>query len=183
MYKPGICMKAKKGRILANYIKPYFDRHFDGLYNYAYIPPEKPTEYTGAALCGGVAHICFDIFGAYGESFPAAHRILIKQLLEKLLPDPLVRADSLPESARVTLTGNAGCRIAHIKVTFPECKGKTGVIDRHVIQPAGSIIRVKGIYGSALTGSDGKELPVRHADGYTEITLPQIEGYLMVVLR
>ena len=184
MYKPSVLIRAKKGEILANYVSAYFDKHFDGLYNYVYIPPEKETEYSSAVYNGkNIVHICFDVFNAYFENYSSAHKELVRTAIDSLLPEPQVKTVGLPESARVTLTGNDAYKLVQVKVDFPECKGVKGIITDHIVQPAGAKVFVKGKYTEAFTAKKSEKLALEQAGDYYAITLPDIVGYLMIVLK
>ncbi|MBO4594347.1 MAG: alpha-L-fucosidase [Clostridia bacterium] len=184
MYKPSVLMTAKKGEILASYISAYFDKHFDGLYSYFYVPPEKETKYSSAVYNGkNIVHICFDLFNAYGENFLSAHKKLAEIAIGLLLPEPQIRTVGLPKSARVTLTGKKEYKLVHVKVDYPECKGQKGIIEEHTVQPAGAKVFVKGKYKEAFTTKKGERLSVAQAGNYSVITLPEVVGYLMIVIK
>lgn len=183
MYEPDILMKKKKGERFASHIRAYFDKHFDGLYNYLYIPPEKETEYAAAVASGNVAHIAFNVFDAFGKNYLYEHKVLVRQIIDKLLPDRSLLVSGIPDYARVTLTGNSSHTILHVKATFPESRGTKGVIDNHVTLPAGGIVKVKGKFSRAFFAPGEEEIGIKQDGEYTEIVLPQITGYKMIVLE
>lgn len=43
-------------------------------------------------------------------------------------------------------------------------------------------MQVKGTYTRAIEPLTGKEITIRKSNEYTEVTLPEIEGFMMVVL-
>ena len=180
-YRSGIRMKACGGEVYADYIGPYNKRYYDGRHGYFYTPPEKATEYVSAALCENVAHISFPIFSAYAEHFLAAHRRLVGMLLERLIERPLLKCDDLPTTARVTVTDTEQYRLLHVRVDYPEIKNGKGVIEEHIIQKAGRHVCVQGEYSRVFEADSGKEVKMRLLDGYTEIELPEICGYKLLV--
>lgn len=184
------CMYSKSGtlfeakNVLATYVKAYFDRHWDGFHGYFYTPPERGTRYAAAAVngAGTVCHISFEIFKAYNKAAPYADKALVKQCLAILLPDPLLKTEGLPSTARVTLTGCSEYVLLHTKVTFPEVRGKVDIIEDHVVQPAGAVVSVKGQFTGACTLPDLQPVAIEAADGYTRVSLPEITGYKMIKL-
>ena len=187
-YAPSILMKAKNGTVVADDVKSYFDKHFDGEFNFLYIPPEKKTEYASAVLTDNVAHVSFNIFESYRKYFSQAHRELVKLLIEKLMPNQLIKASDLPVSARATVLDSENKAVLCVKTTFAEIKAEfvdraKGVISDHITVSAGKKVSVKGEYNSAKDVYTDKAVDIKVANGYTEITLPEINGFIMVVLE
>ncbi len=182
MYTSAIYFKNKSGEMLATFIQPYNRRIYDGRHGYFYTPPERETGYCGAAHNGRIARVCFQIFTDYAQVSLRAHRTLIGQILSEFIPKPLVLAEGLPASARVTLTENERNTLVHIRSTYPEWKNGKGVIEEHGFIPAGRRVFVKGKYTSVKDVDTGKSLPFRCEDCYTQIRLPSIEGYKMLSL-
>ena len=73
--------------------------------------------------------------------------------------------------------------ILHVKVDYPEKSGDTEVIQDHNSLPAGRKISVKGEYKSVALCPTEAPVQFKCENGYTEITLPEILGYAMLVLR
>jgi len=184
MYSPGILMKAPKdAEVFARYIRPYFNRHWDGFHGYFYTPPEKETEYAAAVKKDNVYHICFKVFKAYYKSAMFSHKALIGYCLKKMLPEPLIKCSGIPSTARITITGKEDSLLLHIKTTYPEVRGLMDIIEEHVTMPAGSIISVRGSYSKAYIAPQKHLLNMKINGEYTDICLPEISGYSMVVLE
>ena len=185
MYCEGILMKARNASdVRARYVRPYFNKHWDGKHYYFYAPPEKETDETAAAVTGPVAHICFNVFTAYYNAPMREHKLLVKQLIDELLPNPLLRVVSgIPSTARITQTGTDDYTLLHVKVTFPEPRGKFNIVEEHVTLKAGAVIEARGEYKEAFRLPDMTPVPHEIKDGYTRITLPEITGYDMFLLR
>lgn len=186
MYAQGILMKAKDGNIsLAEHVLPYFNESYDGRdYNF-YTPPTASDGHSVALINKekNVAHISFPIFSAYLASFSEPHKALVKRVLEILYPNNLIKAESLPTTARATLTGNEEYKLLHVKVTYPEFKGTMGIVAEHGELLGGRVIAVRGEYTTVerLPGCD--EIKSEIKDGYTYLTLPNIVGYDMFLLK
>ncbi|GHU75615.1 hypothetical protein AGMMS49992_19960 [Clostridia bacterium] len=185
MYAQAILMTARnKADERARYVKAYFSRHWDGLHGYFYCPPEKETGNTAAAVCGHVAHICFPVFEAYNQCAMREHKLLVKQIIDELLPKPLLRCcHAIPSTSRVTLTGTNDYKLLHVKTTYPEPRGKFDIVEEHGVLMAGSNVSIRGEYKSAALLPDETPVKSEIKDGYTVVTLPEIKGYDMFVLR
>lgn len=185
MYKQGVLMTARRPEyVRARYVKAYFDRHWDGLHGYYYTPPEKETGHAAAIRCGNVAHICFSIFEAYYDKAMREHKLLVKQLIDELHPEPLIRpVADIPSTARVTLTGKDDYLLLHVKASYPEPRGKFDIVEEHNVLKAGAQVAVHGRYDKVCLLPDEKPVEWRYEDGYTVITLPEIVGYDMFLLR
>lgn len=171
--------------VLARYVKSYFDRHWDGFHGYFYTPPERETGHAAAAVSarGNVCHISFSIFRSYYENAPYAHKALVAQCLERLLPDPLIKTRGIPSTARVTATGRDGYALLHVKATYPEVRGRMNIIEEHASLRAGAEVLIRGDYASARTLPGEEPVAVSREEGYTRVTLPEITGYATVLLE
>lgn len=183
-YSPGILMKNNGGTSLAKHIPAYFPRHFDGLHGHVYIPPKEEDDgYCTIAMNGKTAHISFPVFSSYYKFSYPEHRKLVEKLLSKLISGKMIIADELPVNARATITGNDEYKLLHIKTTYPEGKGLTPVVDEHITLPSGKTVCVDGEYAEVSLLPSGKKIESVIENGYTKITLPEICGYDMFLLK
>ncbi len=185
-YEPGILMKGEQGAsVLAEHITTYFKREYDGEHFYLYAPPKQATGYAVALMNPeqSVCHVSFPLFRAYMKTFTKAHRALVGHVLRILLPQKQIEADSLPATSRLSLTRGADYTLLHVKVTYPENCDKLGIIEEHAVLGAGKTVRVKGAFQTASLLPDKTPLSCAVEDGYTRVTLPEIEGYAMILLQ
>ncbi len=181
MYKTGVFFTSADNR--ATYVKSYFTRHWDGKQYYIYTPPEKAAEYAVVSRAGNIMRICFKVFEAYREFAMKSHKQMVKYCLEELLPNPTLRCDGLPSTARASVTASNKTAQVHIKVTYPEKRGDQEIIEEHQYMPAGQKISVLGEYKRAFEPLSGKAIEIRKEGEYTTFTLPEIYGYMMIVLE
>ena len=181
-YQPSIKMRARNAKVLAQDVGLFFDKHYDGKFNYLYLPPKEETEYACVAKTDRFAHIAFDVFDAYSTNYSGVHREMIKAILEGFIKMPYLKAGNLPLTSRITLAKTEKHSNLNIKVTYSESKCRTGRIDEHNVLPSGRKIYVLGNYQKAVCGRTNKVLDIKNIGVYTEITLPEIVGFLMVVL-
>ena len=181
VYSEGIIMKARREEyVFADHVKPYFDRKWDGRHGYFYTPPEKKTGTHAAAVSGNAAHISFRIFKAYYLYAMREHKRLVAQILERFIPKKRIYTEKLGSYARVTVTENEKYSLVHCKVTYPEVRGKAGIIEEHAVQPQGSVAGLYGQYRSVSVVPEEKRLTPVYEEGYTKVILPEFKGYLML---
>lgn len=184
MYKEGIRFYPLEDcQVLAQYIQPYFNHGWNGFHGLFYTPPERETGHAALAKFGNIYQFCFKIFSAYYTSALKCHKQLVQHCIEDLMPNPSFKQKGLPSTARMTLTKKDNFVIAHIKATTPEPRGMMNIIEEHQYLPAGSVIRIAGSYSKAYIAPCKTPLAFTQEDGYTVVTLPEIKGYLMVVLE
>ncbi|MBQ6823657.1 MAG: hypothetical protein IJP27_03300 [Clostridia bacterium] len=172
---PGVRMTSDYATV--PYIESYFDRHFDGKLGYLYIPPKGENGCAAVAQKGNRVHICFKIFKAYMQLGASFH----KELIKSLLPSAMIGGE-LPSSARATLMECGEGRLLQIKADHPIFWGGRGIIQEHTDLPAGRVVTVEGAY-KAFTLPDKKPLVTVVSEGRTAITLPEIHGYLPILLK
>lgn len=186
-YETAISMKAGVGNIsLADEHCSYFDKYgFDGRHYIFYTPPKEPTGNSVMAVTGAenVAHIAFPIFYAYRKSSSAVYRDMVKTLIERFMPNNLIKTQDMPSTSRITLTGNDEYKLLHVKVTYPEIKGTRGIIEEHNELLPGKTVAVKGEYSCAVRLPDEKPIGLEVRNGYSYLTLPSIVGYDMFLLK
>jgi hypothetical protein len=172
------------GEKLATYIKAYFDKHWDGYHGYFYCPPEKKTNWSAASISsnGDVCHIAFSIFMAYHNKAYFSHKALVRKCIGILLPDPIIRIEGVPSTARVTLTRRDDYMLLHVKVDYAEPRGKMDIIEEHNTLPAGAVIYIRDVFVSARSLPDKEPITVNEEGVYTKVILPDITGYRMIQL-
>lgn len=179
MYDTGVLMKTDKENVLATYVEPYFDKHWDGLHGYFYTPPKGETEYAAVAEKNNWRHISFKVFNAYYNHAYKYHRDLIEDFMNKYVKEPFIDECDMPSTSRITLTGTDEYKLLHVKVTYPEVRGMTDIIEEHNVLPAGRKVKVLGEYKKVTILPSEKEVTFTFDGKYTEITLPEITGYEM----
>lgn len=183
LYLHGILMKAvKEDDCVASYIKPYFSRHWDGIYSFSYTPPEAETGHAVAVSNGSVCHICFPLFTAYYQKALKAQKDLLSNILRQMIPQPLIQADAFPSTSRVTLTGCDEFTLVHVKATHPEPRGCLNVIEEHSYLPEGLELSILGEYRSVALIPEGTSIPSRIYQGRTIFSTPGITGFQSFVL-
>ena len=109
---------------------------------------------------------------------------MVKGILEKMISKPIVKTERIPSTARVEVNEGDGYNLLQVKVTYPEPRGKWfRVVEEHNRLPYGAKVSVLGEFQKVYDVITKSELEF-YCDGeYTQIILPEIEGYIMVRLE
>lgn len=184
MYENGILFEAKpNATVLADHVKAYFNKGWNGTHSMFYTPPEKKTGDAAVAISENIVQICFNIFESYNKNAMLEHKYIMKDCLDKLYPDRLIKHTTLPSTARVTITENEKYRNLNVKVTFPEMRGEKQVIEEHQTVCTGHTVTVRGEYKKVYSALDKTLIESVIEKGYTKIILPFIEGFKLFVLE
>jgi hypothetical protein len=186
-YKSGICMRAKAGNIsLADIVCGYFPNHgYRNLHHYRYVPSKEKNGNSAILInkAENVCHIAFSMFTDFHNFQPRVYKEIMRRILERFMPENLIKTNDMPSTSRITLTKGEGYDLLHVKVSHPEIRGNRGVIEEHTELPAGKTVAVKGEYKSVSKLPSEEPIKSEIKDGYTYITLPQIIGYEMFLLK
>lgn len=184
-YETGSAVTAAKGAtMLARCWRPYFDktyRHFQ----VEQTPPWQPTEFAAVVATGSTLYFAAPLFRTYNRYAYAFDRDLLGRCLQRLLPDPLVRADG-PSTLEVTVTEQKGRRrIVHLLHYLPQRRGLGMDVVEDVIplQNVKLALRSDRPPGKAYLAPEKKALPLEYSRGYASVTIPTVMGHQMVVFE
>ena len=135
MYAPCKLIKNIDGVEKAKYISNIFNFIWDGRQSYFYRPQGEETDYSAVVTKGNTACICFDLFKAYSDMFLAEHKLLVKELIDVLLPDRLIQVSGMPQSAVVSVQGqqfvlslDSASKVSMVPVTTGALQGENIVV-------------------------------------------------------
>jgi hypothetical protein len=186
IHNQAIRMQLKPGaQPIADYIQPYFNRQWDGFHGSFYTPPDRADGRPALARSGNIFQFCFDLFTDYAEQAMAPHRQFLHYCLKQLLPDPLLKFENLPSTARLTLTQKKNLRMIHLKLTHPETRaaGRYGIIEDLPILHGAAVSLKTDAAKSVYLAPSLTRLPFDSHNGYIRIPLPPVEGYAMIVVE
>ncbi len=187
LYSSGIDVESLPGTsIEANLIKPYYNRMWDGEYAFYYNPPDKVTDKPALTVNGNVAHFSHRIFSGYYDQAPVELRTVFGNVLDKFLPDPLIKHENLPSFSRVFVTEQPGRKMVHLLSYVPELRGsKTQMIEEPIeLYNINISLRSDGkIPDKVYLAPERKSLPFKVVDGYVNVTIPVSKGYSLVVFE
>ena len=186
LYSSGIDMEpSEETRVGAFLIRPYYNRMWDGEYAFYYNPPDKVTEKPALTIHNKVAHFSHRIFSGYFEKAPVELRTVFDNVLQQLLPDPLIRHENLPSFTRAFVTRQQNRTMVHLLSYIPEMRGRTQMIEEPIeLSDLKILIRkdnrnFKNIYSAP----DREPLSYQVEGNYIEINIPKSKGYTLIVLE
>jgi hypothetical protein len=186
-YCKGLQVKNTDGQgTFAKVIAPYYNQGFDGSSVYAYTPPDKLTEKPAIILKTDIAYFAFPIFSAYYENAYPYMKYILREVMSKLLPEPLLRTENLPSFGRATVTCQPDRRMVHLLAYVPELRGKhTEMIEEPCsVTDATIAIRRDGQSPTKVyLAPDGKELPFTVKNNYICVDVPAFKGYAVIVFE
>ncbi len=185
MYESGVRVLAQKGtRTFGRVVEPYFNRRWDHFCSHNQTPGDKASIYPIATLHGKVGYVPFPIFSAFGKHGNYPYRLLVRNLLNLLLPEPLVRA-SAPTSTEVTVTSRPEQTIIHLLQYCPERRAENldlleDIVPLHNV--AMSVRRSKKPRKVYLA-PDETPLPFEYTSGRVNTVIPVVAGHAMLVIE
>lgn len=187
LYSSGIDVEPLPGTsVEANLIKPYYNRGWDGEYAFFYNPPDKVTDKPALTINGKVACFSHRIFSGYYEQAPVELRTVFANVLDKFLPDPMIKYENLPSFSRVFVTEQPGRKMIHLLSYAPEMRGaKTQMIEEPIaLHNVNISIRSDGRTPRSVYLAPGKKsLKYKLTDGYINVNIPDSNGYSLIVFE
>jgi hypothetical protein len=186
LYSSGVDLESLPGtKVEANLVKPYFNRHWDGEYAFYYTPPDQVTDKPALTIKGNVAHFSHRIFSGYGDKASVELRTIFSNVIDSYLPQPLLKSEDLPSFARVFVTEQPGRRMVHLLSYVPERRGHTEMIEEPVeLHRVRISLRNDGtIPKKVYLAPEKKSLPFKRVDNYIEVTIPECNGYALLVFE
>lgn len=178
---------SENARVLANVIKPYDNfGTWDWNHEYFYTPPEKEIDRPAAMQVGNIIYVSFPIFAGYYSYAVPAHKTLLKNLLARLLPDPIVKVTGMPSFGQVTTAcSKQGDRLVHLLCYCPETRGMAQVIEEPVCLHNVEVELRKGDKNitRAYLAPSRESIPIMDKGKYLSVTIPEVSGYQPVVFE
>ena len=198
MYGIGQTIAADGAEVLAEIGPSYFNRTYKHFSSHQHAPDDPKAAALGAAVTvtDAVGYIAYPIFRMYHAMGQPLYKYLVRGLLARLLPDPVIVSD-MPSSARATLTRQTNERrhILHLLYGAPQVRGKqvpTGDGGYRVMEMIEDIPTLGSITASvrlpqsptrvydALTGQD---IAFRVDGPRVEVTVPSLRIHAALVFE
>ncbi|MDD5597861.1 MAG: beta-galactosidase trimerization domain-containing protein [Victivallaceae bacterium] len=187
LYEKGTLVAPLAGtEILAHIIAPYYNRHWDGEHGFVYLPPDKATKEALITRKGNVIHAAYPLGMIYSRHAYAVIRQLFANMLQLLLPEPLLKTDNAPSFARITVSSQGDRKLVHILAYIPERRGADMDIIEEPVEISNLKIKLK-LNGRKLKqvylAPNQECLPYEINGIYAEVTIPHLCGYALVVFE
>ena len=185
MYEKGLRVTPAGGAtVLARVVEPYFDRAWDHFSSHNQTPGDRVSRYAAAVRKGRVAYIPYPIFGAFGKHGSQSYRLLVRNILDLLLPEPLLRVEA-PTSTEATVTRQGRRTIVHLLQYCPERRGENLDLVEDIVPLYNVPLSLKLDRRPRRVYVAPQETPLEftYAAGRTRVLLPEVVGHAMVVFE
>ena len=174
--------------VIAQIGDPYFNRTAECFSSHRHFPFNKVSKWPAIVANEKIAYCAFPLFKDYIINGNRVYRDIISALIEKLLPQPLLKINA-PTSVEVTVRKqniDAGLQrtILHILSYIPERRTKTiDIVDTKI--PLYNVeVKVRVDEGQVFLARAGISIPAEITpDGYLSFVIPCIDGYEVVVVE
>lgn len=169
--------------VLSPICKPWFNRTWRHFCSHRHTPVEGPAEYPGAVRNGACIYLMHPHFTQYRERAPRWCKLLVRNAIEMLLDEPVLRAEA-PSTALFAVNRQAEERrlVVHALHYVPERRSEELEIVEDII-PLHEVpvsVRVDGEVASVRLVPRGEEIAYTMTDGRCGFVIPRIEGAQMV---
>ena len=185
-YSTGTQVKAARDAEVNLYcVKPYVNSGWDGLRTNYYIPPEDKTDVPFVARKRNVVYIAGKLFEGYFNQAMKDDRVLLKNILELLDTTPQMKTANLPSFSRAFLQFKGDWKMVHLLTYCPERRmNATALEDRPTVRNAVVSVRTDGkAVGKVYLAPTGQDVPFVNENGYCTATIPQVDGYALVIFE
>ncbi|KQQ05451.1 MULTISPECIES: alpha-L-fucosidase [unclassified Rathayibacter] len=193
-YEPSLRMRAEApAESLVDVVEPLFERTWDHFSGHEYTPPRREVSpWSALAVSGSVAvssTAAFETFGAHGAP---AFRDLVRAVLDRLLPEPLVRAGG-PVHLESTVVETEEAVVVHLlsfvaaRVATATAAHGPGQLGLDVVEDAFPLVdvpvslRLPARPSAVHLQPEGRELEVDWSDGYATVRVSTTDGHAMLV--
>ncbi len=185
LYEAGSRVQVRPGteELVAEAI-PYFNRTWDHFCSHRQTPAEGPSGYPLVTRRGRVIYFAGPIFYAFQVYGNGVYKALLKNAIDALLPDPLVRT-GLPSAGEVTLLAQGERLVCHLLYYTPQRRSIRVDIVEDVV-PLYNVplavrteIKPKRVY----LAPQGQDIPFERDGAYVRCTVPEVRGHQMVVVE
>ncbi len=186
MYEPGwaVTAAASEAEVLVRLGRPYFQRSYDRFSGHSYTAEDGPAEYAAVIKNGRVITCSVPLLEAYGRHAAPNYRVLLGNILEQLLPEPLVR-DAGPSLLETTVVKKDQNLVVHLLSFCPERRadGMDIVEDAIPLVNMPIAVRVHRKPSRVYLAPGEQELDFTFSGGYVHTQLTVLEGHTLLVLE
>lgn len=188
MYERGVRVRPLPGtRAVAQVVEPYFERTWDHFSSHQQTPDDRVTDYAAATLNDQAAYVAYPVFTAYARHGNLPYRQLVRGLIDRLLPNPLLRVEGAPSSLEATVTRQPaeGRTVVHLLYYVPERRTPDldiveDILPLHNLELS---LALDSAPHRAYLAPEDTPLDFNWRDGRAHVRVPEVRGHSMVVLE
>ncbi len=172
--------------VAARFLAPYGNLGaWDGFHETVYAPPDRPNGRAAVLRRGNRVHVSFPLFSSYLAHGVISYRMLLRNLLEVMMPEPLVTADGAPSFVQVVLGDAPGRRLVHVLAYAAEGRGERLIVEEPLLVE-NLRLRVRAgarVPRSVRLAPAGDSVPFVCSGGFVELVLERVRGYQLLVIE
>jgi len=185
MYERGFRMTPSPGaEALCGVVEPYFERGYEHFCSHRQTPPDRLSPYAAVVQNGRAITFAVPIFTAHGKHGAEPYRRLLRACLDRLLPEPLLRAGG-PVHLETTVIRRDGRTVVHLISYCPvrSAESLDLVEDPFPLVEMPLSLRLEEEPRRVFLAPSGEELAFEYRDGRAEVRVTCLDGHTMVVLE
>jgi hypothetical protein len=185
VYERGLRVRPLDGaEVLYGVVEPYFERSFERFSGHQYTPPNGLSEWAAVVRNGNAVSIAVPLLESFGRHANEQFRRVLGEVLDTLLPDPLLRAGG-PAHLETTVTRTPSATVVNLLSFVPTraAEGLDLVQDPFPLVDVQVAVRVQDEPSRVMLQPEGRELSWELRDGYvtTRVTVP--DGHALLVIE
>ncbi len=186
MYLKGEWVEATDGEVLADTYVPYFNRTWEHFCSHLHTPSSHQKSYPAAVKKGNCIYLMHPVFSIYQKNHPKWCKEWVKDALEMLLPEQLIRHNG-PTLMTTTINNQEQEHryVLHALNYIPvkNCDEIYTIEDIYPLYGIHFSVKTEKLVNQVRIVPEGKVIPFELKDGRVEFTVDRIDGHLMVELE
>jgi hypothetical protein len=185
MYERSVRVTAAAGATtLAKVVEPYFERSWEHFSSHNQTPADKVSRWAAAVQKERVGYIAYPIFTAFAKHANYPCRLLVGNLIDRLIGEPLLRVDA-PTSTEATVMRQGNRTIVHLLQYAPERRAdKLDLVED--IVPLFNVplsLKLAKAPRQVYLAPERTPIPFEHLAGRVNLRVPSVNGHAMVVFE
>jgi hypothetical protein len=165
-------------------VEPYFERSWKHFVSHGQTPPDKVSKFAAAVLQDRLAYIAYPIFTAFANHGNYPCRLLVRNVLDLLLPEPILRVDG-PTGLEATVMRQPKRTIVHLLSYAPERRAPGLDIVEDII-PLYNLplsLKLDRAPQQVYLAPERAAVPFEYLNGRVNLRVPEVRGHAMVVFE
>jgi hypothetical protein len=189
MYETGVRVTPNAGTTsLARVVEPYFDRSWKHFSSHFQTPADKLTKYSAATQKGRVAYIAYPIFTAFSSHANYPFRLLVRNIIDRLLSEPILRVDAPTNTETSVMRQRGGAKgrtIVHLLHYSPERRTeKLDLIEDILpVYDFPMSLKLDRAPKRVYSAPDNKPIEFEYLNGRVNLRVPELRGHAMIVFE
>jgi hypothetical protein len=185
MYERGVRVKPARGsNAVATVVHPYFERTWKHFCSHFQTPSDRASGYAAAVLGKTSAYISYPVFSAFAKHGNYPYRLLVGNLIDQLLPEPLLRLKA-PSTTEATVMRQGRRTIVHLLQYCPERRTeKLDIVEDIVpLHDVAVSLKLDRKPRRVYVAPEVEALDFTYADGRVDVVVPKVNGHAMIAFE